>query len=151
MMHFLINLLFPSWRFQQRQQIHSSYPDRNELIEEGSFLLLHIGRSGVIFGHMTSLWPSLVVGFRAWFGLCSRVRFREADGCPVPLQALNLLTENGLSVHRLRWAVRLQVMQIFIIMDTQHWIISFSLKMQLMSLIMLVHGKNAMPVLRFAV
>lgn len=150
-MHFLTNLLFPSWRFQQRPRTCSSYPDRNELIEEGSFLLLHIGRSDVIFGHMTSLWPSLVVGFRARFGLCSWVRFREADGCPFPLQALNLLTENGLSVHRLRWAVGLQVIQIFIIMDTQHWIISFFLNMHLMSMIMLMHGKNAMPVFLSAV
>lgn len=50
---------------------HSSYPDRDEFIEEGRFLFLGIRRFGVIFGHMSTSWSSRVTSFRAHFALSS--------------------------------------------------------------------------------
>lgn len=90
---------------------HSSYPDRDEFIEEGSLLFLGIRRSDVIFSHMSPSWPSWVTGIRAQVGLCCWTWFREANGRPVPLQTLNLLTENGLSIHWLRCPVGLRTVK----------------------------------------
>lgn len=84
-----------------------SYPDRNEFTEEGSLGFLGIRRFGVVFSHMSPSWSSRVTISGAHFALHSWAQLRPTNGCPVSLQALNLLAEDSLSLHQLSCPVRL--------------------------------------------